>query len=469
LEQFVQNYFGAVVAVSHDRGYLESCTDQIIELSRRHARIYPGPYSRYRSEKEKRWESALDLYKRQKEEIARTEDFIRRNLAGQKTKQAQSRRKQLEKLQRLDKPDFDKSGPRFGSTALSRCAEIERSNKEVLFCSGVSKSYGENLLFEGVELGLYRDQKIGLIGPNGSGKTTLLSILRGALDPDGGEVRKGNRVRVGFFEQEVSFSDFENTVFEEISAAALERQYYLRERNQQAAPGEFTPLPEFTEEQLRAYAGRFLFSGDEVFRKVKTFSGGEQNRIRLMTLLLRPFNCLILDEPTNHLDLPAREALEETLREYDGTLLIVSHDRYFIDAVCSRLWVVENRKVYEFPGSYADFLRRRRQRQKGKKTDVTKELFKEKHRENYEQRKQKQRSLERLERQLDDAENSVVAGEERITALKEEMAAAPPHDWQKCALISKELAQAEQELEISIAAWEKADEELSIFNNGEES
>ena len=316
LEQRLQQWDStrAFLVISHDRYFLEAVCNEIVDVEEGELVRYPGSYQKYLVARKERHAMLLATYSRQQEEIARTEDFIRRNIAGQNTKQAKSRRKMLDKIERLDRhrDTWDEAG-RIG---LRFTSADHRGGKEVLRLDRVEMGYGDSAaLVRELDLTLYRGERIGIIGPNGAGKTTLLKALIGRLQPRRGLITLGHEVRIGYFDQKLEDLRDDHSLIDEIRSVR----------------------GDWNEDTARGYLGRFRFSGDDGFRKVKGLSGGERNRLTLAKLMLRPYNLLAMDEPTNHLDIPARETLEEALCEFDGTVILVSHDRFFLDRVVTKI------------------------------------------------------------------------------------------------------------------------------------
>jgi len=327
LEGMLRDYRGTVVAISHDRYFLDRVVEEIVELEQHRLQRYAGNYSAYVTTKAVRLEQQRKTYALQQAEIRRQEEFIRRNMAGQKTKQAQSRQKALERLERVEKPTTDNQRVQL------RFATNQRESHEVLVCRQVWKSYGDRPVLRNFSCTIYRGEKIGLMGPNGAGKSTFVRLLMGDDTPDQGTLRLGRNVTVAYYDQEMRTLNTQNSILDEV----------------------WQVEPWRTVGDMRAYLGRFLFSGEEVFQIVGTLSGGEKSRVALAKLMLSTANLLILDEPTNHLDIPAREALEQALVAYPGTLLIVSHDRYFLNRMISRLFYLHDGTCASYAGNYADY------------------------------------------------------------------------------------------------------------------
>ena len=312
LEGFLSSYAGAVIVISHDRAFLDRIVAEVVEIEEHRLVFYPGNYSAYTTQKAERAARREKEYRQQQELIERTEEFIRRNIAGQKTKQAQSRRKMLAKLERL-------APPRMQRSVRLSFPVGRRGGNEVLEVRDLSKGYNDLRLFDGLSFTIRRSERVGIVGPNGSGKSTLLRLLVGEEEPDAGSIRVGTGVDAAYFDQRREGLDLGATVIDEV----------------------WSVRPALTVEQIRGYLGSFLFSEDEQFRAVGTLSGGEQSRVALAKLILGQINLLILDEPTNHLDIPSRLALEAALERFEGTLIVVSHDRALLRKLTTRILLIE--------------------------------------------------------------------------------------------------------------------------------
>jgi ATP-binding cassette, subfamily F, member 3 len=334
LEAYLGEYEGAFVLVSHDRAFIRAVCNEIVELENGRLTRYPFRYDKYVVERAARIERAQAEYERQKEHVDKTEDFIRRNLAGQKTKQAQSRRKMLEKLERLERPDDQ--WEHAGKIGLAFSTGGDLGGKEIIRAPNLTVGYPGATILDGVTVNVYRGDKLGVVGPNGSGKSTLLKTLIGELAPLDGKVEFGSGVRIGYFDQKLGTLDEQLTLTEEIRSVRAD----------------------LSPEAVRQYLARFRFFGDDPFRTVRGLSGGERSRLAMAKIMLFPRNVLVLDEPTNHLDIPARETLEDALGAYEGTLITVSHDRYFLDRICTRLLVIDGTHVEAHVGNYSDWRER---------------------------------------------------------------------------------------------------------------
>jgi ATP-binding cassette subfamily F protein 3 len=328
LQEFVRESPSAMLIVSHDRYFLDHTVTSVWHLANAGVRRWPGNYSKFAQAYEGVLEQQETAWRRQQEEIRRTEDFIRRNIAGQNTKQAQSRRKKLERLERVDRPRDEHTRFRLHLRTAKRGGNI------VLQARGLSKSFGPRQLFAGLDLELVRGDKVGIVGPNGAGKSTLLKILAGKLVPDTGSVRLGSDVELGYFDQELEFVGDAPSLLEEI---------WRTDRS-------------MSEEQVRTYLGAFGFGSEFVERPVRVLSGGQRNRLGLLKLMLANRNVLVLDEPTNHLDLDSVGVVEEALSEFEGTLVVVSHDRLLLSRAVGRLVIVAEGHARIFHGGYEDYV-----------------------------------------------------------------------------------------------------------------
>ncbi|GAB4152472.1 MAG: ABC-F family ATP-binding cassette domain-containing protein [Planctomycetaceae bacterium] len=329
LESHLAQSRAAVLLVSHDRFFLDRVTNRILELNASRIMDYAGNFSAYWSQRDERNKVLMRTYEKQQEFIEKTEDFIRRNKAGQKTKQAQDREKKLERLERVERPE------EIGDHPKMMFGEPTRTGDWVIDANDLAKGFGEPL-FQAFTLRINRGDRVGIVGPNGSGKTTLLRTLLGELEPDSGTVRHGTGVKIGYFDQQLT------SVNPECDAVEAARP----PDNPDMKPGE-----------VRNILARFGIRGDMAFQQVGLMSGGEKSKVALARIAALNVNLLVLDEPTNHLDLWARDALETALREFPGTLLFVSHDRYFLDRVASHVIVLEPDRWRYYEGNYSDFVR----------------------------------------------------------------------------------------------------------------
>jgi ATP-binding cassette subfamily F protein 3 len=329
LEEFLQSYAAAFVIISHDRYFLDRACRRIIEIENGQAATYRGNYSDYLIEREERREIQQRAFENQQRLIAKTEEFIRKNLAGQKTKQAKSRRTMLQRLERVEAVRADQAAGDF------RLQDIERAGTHVLTIKDAAVGYGEHSLARDISLILRRGECLGIIGPNGSGKTTLLKTILGRLPSLSGEIRWGSKVEIGYYAQQLEDLDERNEIIMEL---------------RRVAPASATSG------ELRSFLAKFLFFGDDVYKHVRDLSGGEKGRLALAKLIYSGVNVLVLDEPTNHLDIPSREALEAALEAYEGTIVTISHDRFFLDRVATQILALDGEgPVEHYNGDYTEY------------------------------------------------------------------------------------------------------------------
>lgn len=416
LENYLRSANRAYVIVSHDRAFMTAAVDEVWEMAFGRIDVYAGGFDRYVRERVVRREAQEHKYRHQQEEIARVEDFIRRNMAGQKTKQAKSRLKYLSRIKRIPPPRDDAR-----STSI-RMTSSGRSFHHVLGFEDVVLGYGDTTIVERATFDLYRGDKVGLIGRNGSGKSTILRALIGELEPRSGSLRLGSQVEVAYFDQELSDLNLNGTVLDNL--------------------WELDPAAEVN--RIRTFLGRFGFTGEESMKAVAALSGGEKTKLSLARLLYHPANFLILDEPTNHLDIDAREAMELALGEYEGTCLIVSHDRYFLDRIVNRVLHLENGRITSYPGNYSYFLEKRAQPQvvvptvKGKSSES---------KQTWDTLKEQGRKKTRLKRELTAVRSRLADHERELSELDLDIAERiPRHDWERLQLASNRRKVLESEI-----------------------
>jgi len=433
LEDFLKAYRGTLFIISHDRFFLDEVTNKTFELGNRSIDEYNGNYSYYVKEREIRKEHQLKQYMLQQKEIARQEAIIERFKAYNREKsikQAESRQKALDRMELIDKPDNDPKAAKINFEVRIK------SGNDVLTAEGLSKSYNNKQLFKDINFQIKRGERIAIIGPNGTGKTTLFRIIMGLVKPDCGNVSLGRNVIIGYYDQEQSDLNEEKTIIDEI----------------------WDEFPDLTQTKLRTILGAFLFTGEDVFKSINLLSGGEKSRVALVKLILSKANFLLLDEPTNHLDIISKEALENALLNYDGTILTISHDRYFLNKVATKIMYLDSiTGITEYPGNYSYYLEK-----KGRPTrfmepvytssGVTKTVLKE------EKRKLKEQALkEKQEKEaLKAIEDEIAVTEKRIAQLhefmcKEEVYSNP----QKSCEIHEELSTLEEKLQILYDEWEQ--------------
>ncbi|MBC7824528.1 MAG: ABC-F family ATP-binding cassette domain-containing protein [Candidatus Parcubacteria bacterium] len=331
LETYLKGLSTPMVIVSHDREFLDRLCTQIVETERGVSTTYLGNYSNYLLQKQEQRDAQMSAFERQQKELEKQQTFVDRfRASATRSTQAKSREKQLDKIDRIEAPDSDVRGLHF------RFPPAPRSGREVVTIDNLVHTYGEKILFLGADLVIERGDRIAFLGPNGAGKSTLLHLITGAEKPTDGSIKLGDHnVIPSYFEQnQAEALDLDRTVIETIH----------------------DEVPKWTNEEVRTLLGRFLFSGDTVFKKVEALSGGEKARLALAKMLLRPANLLILDEPTNHLDIPAKEMLEEAIQNYDGSVIIVSHDRYFISQTVNKIVEIRDGELRLYRGDYHYYL-----------------------------------------------------------------------------------------------------------------
>ncbi|KKB72535.1 MULTISPECIES: ABC-F family ATP-binding cassette domain-containing protein [Bacillus] len=436
LEQYLQNYSGAILIVSHDRYFLDKVVTQVYEISRSRSKKYIGNYSDYLKLKAEQLEKEMKLYEKQQDEIAKLQDFVDRNLArASTTKRAQSRRKQLERMDVMDKPLGDEKSASF------RFDIARQSGNDVLRVQDLTVSYQDQPpLLRSLYFQISRGESVALVGPNGVGKSTLLKTLIQKLKPLTGTISTGSHVSIGYYDQEQAELHSSKRVLDEL----------------------WDDYPEMNEKDIRTCLGNFLFSGDDVLKPVHALSGGEKARLALAKLMLQKANFLILDEPTNHLDLDSKEILENALIDYPGTILFVSHDRYFINRIATKVFELSPEKVEEYLGDYDYYTEKKAQQlelkalEKQNTDEQSKpDADKAKTKRSYEEEKEWKRKERQRQRRIDEIETRITAIEETIEQ-NEELLCEPDvfQDHEKVQEINSENERLNNELEHLLSEWE---------------
>ncbi|MFV2049051.1 ATP-binding cassette domain-containing protein [Metabacillus litoralis] len=438
LEQYLQNYPGAILIVSHDRYFLDKIVTQVYEISRHTSTRFIGNYSQYLKQKADSYEKELKSFEKQQEEVAKLKDFIQRNLArASTTKLAQSRRKKLEKMELMNKPLGDEKSASFQF-------DIDRqSGNDVLKADHISVSYDNvHPVISNISFSISRGDSIALVGPNGIGKSTLLKSIIQKLDSLTGTFSLGSHVQIGYYDQQQADLTSNKRVLDEL----------------------WDEYPQMTEKEIRTILGNFLFSGDDVLKPVSALSGGEKARVALSKLMLQKANFLILDEPTNHLDLDSKQILENALIDFPGTILFVSHDRYFINRIATKVYELSSTHLTEYLGDYDYYLTKKEEQleherleQEGNDSPIQKKSGQEPEGKlSYQQEKELKKLERQKQRRIEEIENEISELEEKVEG-NEALLCDPDvyQDHEKVQKINEENEQIHSKLEGLMAEWEQ--------------
>lgn len=435
LETFLLNYKGAVVIVAHDRYFLDRVVTKVVEISMHKSTVFQGNYSAYAEKKQQLRDAQLKAYLNQQREIKHQEEVIAKLKSYNREKsikRAESREKQLGKMDVLERPTEENT-----EIHLNLTPEIISGN-DVLTVTGLYKAYGEKELFSDISFEIKRGERVALIGQNGTGKTTILKILNELVPADAGEFRLGSRVKIGYYDQEHQVLHMDKTIFQEIADA----------------------YPKLTETRIRTLLAAFLFTGDDVYKRIEDLSGGERGRVSLAKLMLSEANFLILDEPTNHLDITSKEILESALNQYEGTVLFVSHDRYFINKTATRIMNLTGRQIINYIGNYDYYLEKKdsleavylKQEEETEIVDrqetAGKQDWKQQKEEMARQRK-KENELKKTEQRIEEIEEKMAEIDERFVDP------AIATNSAKLGELQKEKDALEEELEALYEKWEE--------------
>ena len=457
LETWLINYRGAVLIVSHDRYFLDKIATKIIELDGGKASVFSGSYSDYAVKKEQIRAAQMHAYLNQQQEIKHQEAVIEKLRSFNREKsirRAESREKMLQKMEVLEKPTEVRD-----DMHIQLKPRIESGN-DVLSVEGLAKAFDSQPLFTDLSFFLKRGEHVAVIGDNGTGKTTILKIINGLVDADAGEIRIGSKVQIGYYDQEHHVLHPDKTIFEEIS----------------------DEYPTLTNKEIRNVLAAFLFTGEDVFKQIKMLSGGERGRVSLAKLMLSEANFLILDEPTNHLDITSKEILEDALNNYTGTVLYVSHDRYFINRTASRILELEDGKLTGYPGNYDYYLEKKAQLADGQlssgaeiaagrgsaagfaqavgiRNGASSPASESALKQDWKSQKEAQAAQRKKENALKRCEERIAVLEERSAQIDAEMALPEVcTDVAKLQALSKEKAEIEEELLVKMEEWEALSE-----------
>lgn len=441
LENFLSNYKGAVVLISHDRYFLDKICTKIIEIDHHNVTVFTGSYSDYSAKKKILIASAMNAYLNQQQEIKHQEEVIAKLKSFNReksVKRARSREKMLSKVELIEKPAEIRDQMHF------QLVPSKISGNDVLHMEHVEKTYQNKTLFSNLSMDIKRGEHVAIIGKNGTGKTTLLKIINDLVTPEEGKITLGTNVNIGYYDQEHHVLHMDKSIFEEIS----------------------DDYPDLTGTQIRNTLAAFLFTGDDVFKKIKSLSGGERGRVSLAKLMLSSSNFLILDEPTNHLDIQSKEILEQALNHYEGTVLYVSHDRFFINQTAHRILDLEDGQLVSYLGNYDYYIEKHGDIycDLKKKEDVTFSLERTdvtENKLNWQEQKENQAQKRKLENALKKTEESIETIETKIRELEEEMAKPDiATNIGKLSELSRKCETQKEELNNLYEEWEKLSEEL---------
>lgn len=395
LEGFLRSYEETIMIISHDRYFLDQSVNRIFEMENKHLTTYNGNYTDYQKQARVNREIRLRQYENQQRDIKKQEESIERLKAygrEKHLKRARSKEKMLDKVDRLEKPQELRKKARFNFVLR------HHSGNDVLKVQGLAKSFDDRKLFEGVDFDLYRGEKVALIGPNGVGKSTLFKIIMGDESQDHGDYKLGQGVDIAYFHQEQKSLNLENTIIDEV----------------------WDDNPHMTQTEVRNLLGAFLFEGEDVFKSIRSLSGGERARVAILKLILSRSNLLLLDEPTNHLDIDSKEVLEDALKEYEGTLLTISHDRYFLNTVVDRILVLKPDGVEEYLGNYEYYQNKKKQEsEKSYLADMEDQVSKTKTQIREERRREKElkKNENKAKKLIKDLEVEIELTEKQIGGL----------------------------------------------------
>ncbi|WP_218014277.1 ABC-F family ATP-binding cassette domain-containing protein [Bacillus cereus] len=434
LEQYLQGYPGAILIVSHDRYFLDKLVTQVYEISNNESRRFVGNYSKYLDLKSALYEQEMKRYEKQQDEIAKLEDFVQKNIArASTTKRAQSRRKQLDRMELLTRPLGD-------SKSASFHFDIEKqSGNDVLQVNDATIGYDENPIIEHVTMRLTRGDSVALVGPNGIGKSTLLKSIVNKLPLLNGDVSFGSNVSVGYYDQEQANLTSSKRVLNEL----------------------WDEYPLQPEKEIRTILGNFLFTGDDVLKPVSSLSGGQKARLALAKLMMQKSNLLILDEPTNHLDLNSKEILENALIDYPGTLLFVSHDRYFINRVTTTVVELSTEGAQEYLGDYDYYVEKKnemieRAELEQQESDIPVQKVVAQEKLNYLEEKERKKLERQRTRKIEELEQSILELEEEIATLEDQLCLPEIYaDYEKASEITTKKQTLQEQLETCMAEWEE--------------
>ena len=424
LEKYLKDYKKAAIIISHDRYFLDSIVNKISLLENKKLTHFNGNYSVYLKERRKQIEILKKQYLNQEREIKRQEEIIKRYLnmgRDRFIRAGKSRQKLLDKMKQVDPPGEKKN------LNVSFIPKFD-SGHDVLMVEDLKKSYGENLIFENISMNVYKKDKVGIIGPNGVGKSTLFKILNNKLDKDQGEVKFGSRVIVSYFDQEMENLNSDNTVIDEI----------------------WDNFPKLNHYEVRSYLAKFLFIGDDIFKTIDELSGGEKAKVSLLKIMLKGANLLLLDEPTNHLDIDSKSVLEDALNSYEGTVISISHDRYFLNSTCNKILAMSQDRMDEYLGNYDYYLEKTKKYDDFEEEEISKtQIANQKKLDREERNKEKKRK-----EKLANLENDIHEKEDRVKKIEEELSKNETYeDIELVQDLSKERESLQEKLDMLYMEW----------------
>lgn len=394
LERYLRDYKGTFMVVSHDRFFLDNVVNRIFLMEHHEIFPYDGNYTKFSRLREKDLEIRKKQYENQQREIEREKKIIERFLSVGREKairQGQSRLKQLEKIETIDPVKVNK-------TAKIRFKTSIKPGNEIFIAENLSKSFGDNLVFKNINFSSFRGDRIGIVGENGVGKSTLFKIIGGKISDYSGDLRIGTNVRIGYFDQEMSHLNPDNSIIEEIWDA----------------------YPKLTHFEIRSYLAKMMFIGDDILKEIKLLSGGEKARVSLLKLMLSDSNVLLMDEPTNHLDIDSKEILEKALKDYDGTVISISHDRYFLNNFANKIWEMERDSMNEFLGNYSYYVQKKEELESPPEEE--REMTLTERRAIQKEEREKIRAQRKIRQQLEKLEEMISELEEEIESIDQTMA-----------------------------------------------
>lgn len=433
LEDYLKKYNKAFILISHDRIFLDNVCNKIYEIENRKIHKYNGNFTDFLIQKEMIIKGELKSYEKEQDKIKKIEEYITRYKAGIKSKQARGRQKILERMERMDNPIFSPNRMKLKFTTDTSTGD------NVIKVNNIIKTYDDRKVLNNISFNLYKGDRVGIIGKNGIGKSTLLKILVDDIKADSGNIEYGARVKKGYYDQDHQELTDENTILQEINTSLS-----------------------YTEEYLRGLAGGFLFSGEDIDKKISKLSGGEKVRVSFLKLMMNKPNLLLLDEPTNHLDIYSIEILEDALKEYDGSLLVVSHNRHFLDEICNKIYYLDENGLIEFKGNYINY-----KESISSKNEV--KIDKEEKKNQYKLKKENEKIYNKIQKEIKKLEEEIEIIEKNRNNLNKEMdLEGKKNNVEKLIEIQEKLDKLDELELLLLQKWDKKNEELEEYENKKE-